>query len=221
MGTVPFTYIKKCDVVTKMNGYAHKLKLCLGVLTALICASLAGFFMYEVVEAATNDDLGVATQCSFVVSPEFLPGTEPGLFINKNYPMESSSIKYSIYENGKDKILTNREKQELLKNGSYLIQEDSVNLTKDIYQTAMAEAYQKAYGNDVGFTVTDFDKKIFDGFPGFKISSEYLHQDNMKVYQTAYIVISKYRTFTITYQRAEDDECQEAFNASAASIRVR
>ena len=206
----------------KLSGVLHRIQIIVGLVVALGFAALAGFFMSDVAMAASDGgNLGVATQCSFVIPPEFVPDTEPGLFRNKDFPMESSSIKYSIYENGKDKVLTNREKKALLASGELTLVDESENLTKEIYQDAMSEAYTKEYGQDVGFTVTSFSKKKYDGFPGFRITSEFQPQDEMKVYQTVHIILSKYRTFTITYQRAEDDECVDLFNASAETIHVR
>lgn len=194
-----------------------------GVRFAIVALLVAYIFFNTAIssQAASNNELEVATQCSFIIPSDFVPGNESGLFINKNYPMESSSIKYSIYENGKDKVLTNREKKALAANGSFLSVEDSINLTKDIYQSILAEAYEKAYGMDVGYKVTDFTTKDFDGFPGYKIMAEFNTESNIMVYQTVYIILSKYKTFTISYQMAEDDECREMFDTSASTINVR
>ena len=205
----------------KKSELLSKIKNITGVALALIFAVMAGFFMSDVVEAAGTDEIAKATQCSFVVPSTFLPGEEPGLFISESYPMESSSIKYSIYENSKDKVLTNREKQAIFDEGATVVEDRSTSLTKEIYQQTMEEAYRNEFGKDVGFTVTDFDKKIFDGYPGYKVMSEYQSDEELKVCQTVYIIISRYKTFTITYQRAEDDECQELFDKSAATIHVR
>lgn len=194
-----------------------------GMRFAIVALLVAYIFFNTAIssQAASNNELEVATQCSFIIPSDFVPGNESGLFINKNYPMESSSIKYSIYENGKDKVLTNREKKTLAANGSSLSVEDSINLTKDIYQSILAEAYEKAYGMDVGYKVTDFTTKDFDGFPGYKIMAEFNTDSNIMVYQTVYIILSKYKTFTISYQMAEDDECREMFDTSASTINVR
>ena len=194
-----------------------------GMRFAIVALLVAYIFFNTAIssQAASNNELEVATQCSFIIPSDFVPGNESGLFINKNYPMESSSIKYSIYENGKDKVLTNREKKALAANGSFLSVEDSINLTKDIYQSILAEAYEKAYGMDVGYKVTDFTTKDFDGFPGYKIMAEFNTESNIMVYQTVYIILSKYKTFTISYQMAEDDDCREMFDASASTINVR
>ena len=73
----------------------------------------------------------------------------------------------------------------------------------------------------MGYKVTDFTTKDFDGFPGYKIMAEFNTDSNIMVYQTVYIILSKYKTFTISYQMAEDDECREMFDTSASTINVR
>ena len=62
---------------------------------------------------AAEEELREASFCSFVIPPQFEPGQEKGLFINTMHPMESSTIRYSVYYNGLDVVLTNKEKQEL------------------------------------------------------------------------------------------------------------
>ncbi len=168
-----------------------------------------------------TDDLKTAVQCSFVVPKEFVPGSERGTFNNANHPMESSTISYSYYDNGKDKVLTNREKIDLEKSKEPLLLDESLNLSKEEYQKTLSEAYSKAYGIDVGYKVSSFNKITIDGYPGFRIDGDYQASGEERIYQTTYLIFSKYRTFTVTYQRAEDDDCQDLFEASAETIHVR
>ncbi len=168
-----------------------------------------------------REDLKKAVQCSFVVSPEFVPGDEKGLFINVNHPMESSTIMYSYYDNGNERALTNREKQELEESGQVQVVDASRDLTSEIYLQTMKEAYLREYGYDVGYEIASFDEISVDGYPGFKIESSYQIRNDEKVHQTVYIIVSKYRTFTVAYQRAEDDDCAELFEESAQSIHLR
>ena len=193
----------------------------LGGILAVICAVLSGFFLSGVITTLAEDDLKTATSCSFVIPNEFVPGTEKGFFINKNHPMESSSIKYSYYDNEKDKILTNREKAAVLASGEMEIIDESLNLIREIYQETMSAAYDNEYQQKVGFSVESFEKIRIDGYPGFKIVSSYQPADEEVIHQTVYMMISKYRMFTVTYQRAEDDDCEELFENSAATIHLR
>ncbi len=199
---------------------SYGLKFMMRIFVAIIMVFIAGLSSSDVAMASSNGELNTATSCSFIVPPQFVPGEESGLFIHKDYPMESSSISYNIYYNGKDKVLTNREKQALLQKGEVPPIDESENLTKEIYQDMMSEAYAAEYGHDVDLDVTSFDRKSFDGYPGYKITSEFKPEGEMKVHQMVYIILSRYRTFTITFQGAEDDECQELFEKSAETIHV-
>ncbi len=203
-----------------ISRHFDRAKMFLGVLVALGLAAMAGIMADKAISSLAADDIGTAVQCSFIVPPEFVPGPEKGLFITESYPMDSSSIRYSYYDNGKDKVLTNREKIEL-QNELYIIEDMSSKLTKEAYQKLMSDSYEKTYGKDVRFAVSSFDNRIFDGFPGYCIKSDFKVGEEPTIYQDVYIILSKYRTFTITYQRAADDECEELFKKSAASIHVR
>ena len=204
----------------KLGMSIEKVKIFIGVAVALCLAAFAGVLANDAIDSLAADDLGTATQCTFIIPPFFIPGEEPGLFVNESYPMESSSIKYSFYDNGKDKVLTNREKLEL-QNAPYRIEDMSASITQDIYEETMSEVYNQDYGTDVGFSVSSFDKKSFDGFPGYRIKSDFKVGEEPQIHQEVYIILSKYRTFTITYQRADDDDCEALFEESAATIHVR
>lgn len=199
----------------------RKIKTVLCIKFALLCMVIASLLCIDAMDTYAADDLNRAVSCSFLVPSDFVPGNEKGLFINRNTPMESSTIKYSFYDNGNDKILTNRERLELEKSGEKQIVDASKNLTKQIYEDQMTSAYNKEYGQDVGFYVSSFENISIDGFPGYKIVSSYQLAGEETVHQTVYIVLSKYRMFTIAYQRAEDDDCQELFEASAKTIHVK
>lgn len=182
---------------------------------------ISGLLLGQGLSVKATDELKTAVQCSFVIPREFVPGSERGTFKNINHPMESSTISYSYYDNGKDRILTNREKIALEKSNEAMIVDESLNLSREEYQKTLSEAYSKAYGIDVGYKVSSFDKINIDGYPGFRIYGDYQASGEERIYQTTYLIFSKYRTFTVTYQRAEDDDCQDLFEASAETIHIR
>ena len=194
----------------------------IGISFALALSLVAGVLTSKPMKALAEDELKEAKSCTFVIPSEFVPCAEKGLFINKNNPMESSSIFFDYFDNGKDVVLTNREKAALKEAGQVQPQvtDESQNLTMDIYQETMSAAYNSAYGQDVGFAVSSFSRITVDGYPGYKIVGSFKATDEEVVHQTVYMLLSKYRTFTITYQRAEDDDCEEMFEESAATIHV-
>ena len=167
-----------------------------------------------------DESLSEAAYCSFVIPPEFVPSDEDGLFINKNYPMESSSVSYSFYDNGKKTLLTNREKQELKESGEAVTVDERTALSKEIYEETVSAAYNEEYGEDVGYKVESFKNITVDGFPGYEIVASYQAADEEVIHQRVYMILSRYRTFTITLQRAEDDDCEEIFSEIAATIHV-
>lgn len=172
------------------------------------------------VSVHAEEELKIAKQCTFVIPAQFTPSSEKNLFIDKSYPMESGSIKYSVYYNGMDVIMTNREREEAEKKAEEKVIDSSGEMTKKEYEELLSANYNKEYGTDVGFNVTDFDTIEIDGFPGYKIEANYKVGDEEPIFQTVYMIRSRYRTFTITYQRAEDDECSESFEKSAKTIHV-
>ncbi len=162
----------------------------------------------------------IAWACTMSIPPVFKPGSEVGVFVNNSYPMESSIIRYDVYYNGLDEPVTNREK---LERGDTPVPDtisQTRNLTKEIYQETMSSAYNEEYGEDVGFSVSSFEDIVIDDCPGFKIVSEYKAGDEEKIHQTVYLLVSQYRVFTITFQRAEDDDCESYFEEVASTIRV-
>ncbi len=194
--------------------------ICLILCILLVLASIAGLCLSVMAAEGSDEEAGTATSCTFVVPPVFVPGEGKNIYVNKSYPMESSIIRCSSYYNGKDIVYTNREKKEREAAGITEEISEPEKLTKQIYQETMAAAYNSEYGEDVGFEVASFENITLDGFPGFKISSTYKAADEEKIYQTVYMIISKYRVFTITFQRAEDDDCEVYFEECASTIHV-
>ncbi len=181
-------------------------------------------FMYVCPAAAkvyARDSLDKASYCSFVIPPEFVPGDEKGLFIHQNYPMESPSIRYGVYDNGLNRIFTNREKKSEAIKAKGAVTDASTELTKQIYEETVAAAYNSEYGQDVGYKVSEFKEITVDGFPGYRIKASYQAGDEEVIHQTVYMFLSRYRTFTITMQRADDDDCENAFEECASSIHVQ
>ena len=192
------------------------------LLVSILTMTFMAAFLSEasVVSAHAEEELKPAKQCTFVIPSRFKPSSEKNLFIDNSYPMESGSIKYSVYYNGMDIVMTNREREEAEKKAEEKVIDSSGELTKKEYEELLSANYNKEYGTDVGFKVSDFDTIEIDGFPGYKIEASYKVGDEEPIYQTVYMIRSKFRTFTIIYQRAEDDECSESFEKSAETIHV-
>ncbi len=201
------------------TAFDRRVKTIIGICAATFMTAFA-FLSFEGQAVYARENLDEASYCSFVIPPEFVQGSEKGLFINKNHPMESSTIRYGVYDNGRDRIYTNREKKEAAFKAMSAVTDETANLTKEIYQDTISAAYNSEYGQDVGYKVEAFNKITVDGFPGYKITGTYQPEGEEVIHQTVFMVVSKYRTFTITMQRAEDDDCEEFFEECASSIHV-
>ncbi len=203
----------------KRVGLLHGFRI--GAAVCAVASAVAAAFVFgDAGSSFARENLEEASYCSFVIPPEFVPGTEEGLFVNRNHPMESSTIRYGVYDNGLDRIISNREKKGAAIKSAAAVTDESTSLTKEIYAETIAAAYNSEYGEDVGYSVEKFDKITVDGFPGYSISASYQPSDEEVIHQRVYMLISKYRTFTITMQRAEDDDCEAFFDECASSIHV-
>ncbi len=191
-------------------------RIALGVVLAL------SLVLGTAVSSDARDSLPEADFLSFKIPSEFVPSAEPGVFLNRNHPMESSSISYSVYYNGEDKVLTNRERAAAAADpkASSIPADESMNLTRDVYEETVSAAYNSSYAQNVGYKVSSFENIKVDGLPGYRIEADYQLEGQERVYQTVIMVISRYRTFTVTYQRAEDDYCQEQFEASIETLHA-
>lgn len=168
---------------------------------------------------AESEELEKALGCTFVLPDGYvLSESEENVFVNSNYPLESGIITYSVVTTGSEDTLTNAERAEAAESTETEAEDASTELTQEFYQETMATALNEEYGTDVGYTISEFDNISIDGYPGYFIASTY--QGEQTIHQMVYIVLSRYKTFTITYSRAEDDDTVEAFEASAATIHV-
>ncbi len=168
---------------------------------------------------AESEELEKALGCTFVLPDGYvLSESEENVFVNSNYPLESGIITYSVVTTGSEDTLTNAERAEAAESTETEAEDASTELTQEFYQETMANALNEEYGTDVGYTISEFDNISIDGYPGYFIASTY--QGEQTIHQMVYIVLSRYKTFTITYSRAEDDDTVEAFEASAATIHV-
>lgn len=168
---------------------------------------------------AESEELEKALGSTFVLPDGYvLSESEENVFVNSNYPLESGIITYSVVTTGSEDTLTNAERAEAAESTETEAEDASTELTQEFYQETMATALNEEYGTDVGYTISEFDNISIDGYPGYFIASTY--QGEQTIHQMVYIVLSRYKTFTITYSRAEDDDTVEAFEASAATIHV-
>ncbi|MCR5657194.1 MAG: hypothetical protein K6G06_07015 [Butyrivibrio sp.] len=170
---------------------------------------------------ASIKEMDKAWQCTFIIPEGFVQSKDKGVYVNKHYPLESANISYSVTEIPQDRVLTNQEKAE--GKDAETTDEDLRydELTADMYEEIQKENYSALYGEAAGYTLENFEGITIDGFTGYKITESLTGNDEQRIHQVAYIILSSNKIFTIVYSRADDDYFEEAFEESQASIHVR
>ncbi|WP_156035992.1 hypothetical protein [Butyrivibrio sp. AE3004] len=160
-----------------------------------------------------------ALSCTFIVPAGFHISDIPGQYVNEHYPLESANVTYNMTVLPKEKVLTNAEKAagKTADNGvEYRYNE----LTSKMYESIQKENYQNLYGENINFTMETFEKKEFDGFPGYLIKTSFTPENAQTIHQMTAIVLSSNKVFTVVFSRAADDDFEEAFIESLESIHV-
>lgn len=119
-----------------------------------------------------------------------------GMYVTGRYPIDASSIYYAEAEQDKSLQL----------------------LTKETFTTQIEESLREAYGEDVAVTVDSFENQKIDGYPAFRILCHY-QVGGIQITQLAY-AINADKSYMITYSQTNDYDYMEAYEASAATIRV-
>lgn len=178
-------------------------------------------FSKTITAHASLKDMDKARQCTFIIPDGFVQSKDKGVYVNVHYPLESANISYSVTEIPQDRILTNQEKAE--GKDAETTDEDLRydELTADMYEEIQKENYSALYGDAAGYTMENFEGITIDGFSGYKITESLTGNDEQRIHQVAYIILSSNKVFTIVYSRADDDYFEEAFEESQASIHVR
>ena len=167
------------------------------------------------------ENVSESAQICTVIIPEGYELNSDGIFVSSHAPLDSSNISYKIIENDDTAGMTNNERAEYLKENSGKDNEeiDYSALTKEIFDQKMTAAYKKLYGNDTDFSLDSFEEKSFDGCSGYAAECM-ITPESQKIIQNIYIVNADTKTYIITYSQAEDDDKEEIFAQSAATIHV-
>ncbi|MCR5101403.1 MAG: DUF1795 domain-containing protein [Butyrivibrio sp.] len=157
-----------------------------------------------------------ATGCSVIIPDGFVLSDNEGVFLNEHYPLETGIITYTVTETGSGEVLTNSERENMPEETEV---DSATELTQEFYLETMQAAMNEKYGTDVGYQILEFDNIKIDEYPGYFIDASY-QKDEQTIHQMIYIIISKYKTFTIIYSQASDDDFTQVFEESASSIHV-
>ncbi len=205
----------KRDRVSSMLNKAKALSASVIIIASCLCDSFA------LTASANIKELDRASYCSFLIPEGFYPCETKGLYINEHYPLESASISYSVTDIPQDAILTNAEKaagKDPSATDEELLYDE---LTKEMYEEIQIENYKELYGDNIDFTVENFEEYLFDNYPGYRISTRFTPEGSQTIYQDITMILSSNKIFTIVYARAEDDDFAAAFEESKNTIHVK
>lgn len=138
------------------------------------------------------------TGCSFEIPEGFEKSQDAdGLYVTARYPLDTSMIYYEVLE------------------GDISLQ----LMTEEQFKEQAEEFFYLQYGEEVKLEIDSFENVKVDGCPAFRIMCHY-EADNIRITQLEYLINAD-KTYVITYSQTSDYDWMEAYEASAATIRVK
>lgn len=136
--------------------------------------------------------------CTFDIPEGFEESEEvANLYVTARYPLDTSMIYYEVM------------------NGDTSLQ----LMTEEMFKEQVEENLRQAYGDGMVIDIDSFESVKISGHPAFRILCHY-EADDIKITQLEYIINAD-KTYAITYSQTSDIDWMEAFEASAATIKVR
>lgn len=132
--------------------------------------------------------------CTLPEGFEALPD-EPGLYVYKNYPTDSSTISYVISESDYD--ISDVSKEEFKK-----------NLEEDFYNT---------YGDQVDVNITQYDKITIDGRNGLRIKMAYAFK-GVEYEQLMYMLYNGNESHILNFTQEQGGKWMEEFEKCGETI---
>lgn len=135
--------------------------------------------------------------CAFSLPDDFVESEDmPGIYVTERYPIDASTISYSVLE-----------------------QDISLQLmTEENFKAQTQEAFQEAYDEDIELTIDEFKRIEIDGYPAFRILCHY-QVDDVEITQLEY-VINADKSYVVTYSQTSEYDRMGEYEASAATIRI-
>lgn len=136
--------------------------------------------------------------CTFDIPEGFEESEEvDNLYVTARYPLDTSMIYYEVMDGNTSLQL----------------------MTKEMFKEQAEENLHQAYGEDTKIDIDSYESVKISGYPAFRILCHYEVQ-SIKITQLEYIINAD-KTYAITYSQTSDIDWMEAFEASAATIRVK
>ena len=137
-------------------------------------------------------------ECTFELPEGFEESEEvEDLYVTARYPLDTSMIYYAVMD-----------------------QDTSMQLlTEELFKEQAEENLRLIYDEDIRIDIESFESTKVSGYPAFRILCSY-EVDGIKVTQLQYAVNAD-KTYMIVYSQTSDYDWMEAFEESAATIKVR
>ena len=119
------------------------------------------------------------------------------LYVTARYPLDASMIYYEVMDGDTSLQL----------------------MTEELFKEDAEDNLRQAYGDDISLNIDSFESVKVSGHPAFRILCHYETGD-IKITQLQYLVNAD-KTYAVTYSQTSDYDWMEAFEASAATIRVK
>lgn len=135
--------------------------------------------------------------CAFSLPDDFVESEDmPGIYVTERYPIDASTISYSVLE-----------------------QDISLQLmTEENFKAQTQEAFRQAYDEDIELIIDEFKRIEIDGYPAFRILCHY-QVDDVEITQLEY-AINADKSYVVTYSQTSEYDRMGEYEASAATIRI-
>lgn len=137
-------------------------------------------------------------ECTFDLPEGFEESEEVAdLYVTARYPLDTSMIYYAVMDRDTSMQL----------------------LTEELFKEQTEANLRQIYDEDILIDIESFESTKISGYPAFRILCSY-EIDDIKVTQLQY-AINADKTYMIVYSQTSDYDWMEAFEESAATIKVR
>ncbi len=135
--------------------------------------------------------------CAFSIPEEFTESEDmPGMYVTEGYPIDASTIYYTV-----------REKDISLQ-----------LMTQEAFEEQAEENFRQVYNQEIDFVIDEFERIDIEGYPAFRILCHY-QLDDIMITQLEY-VINADKSYVVTYSQTNEYDRMDEYEASAATIRL-
>lgn len=149
-------------------------------------------------DASVTESTRSTNGCTFDLPEGFEESQDvDNLYVTARYPLDASMIYYEVMDGDTSLQL----------------------MTEELFKEDAEDNLRQAYGDDISLNIDSFESVKVSGHPAFRILCHY-ETGGIQITQLQYLVNAD-KTYAVTYSQTSDYDWMEAFEASAATIRVK